>query len=181
MPATVLFSGGLDSAACAHFLSANGLDVTALFFDFGQAARDPELAAAEALCCHLDIPLITAKFITGQQYGVGEIVARNAFFVFGALMLTGRQASVIGLGIHSGTPYYDNSERFVHALGNLVAEHTDGRTTLAVPFATWSKQDIYDYSVASRIPIDLCYSCEAGSVPPCGDCLSCRDRRALSC
>jgi 7-cyano-7-deazaguanine synthase len=181
MPAIVLFSGGIDSAACAHFLRANGLEVTALFFDFGQAAKDSELRAAGALSNYFKIPLLTATFLAGQQYGVGEIVARNAFFVFAALMAIGRNTSVIALGIHSGSPYYDNSPRFLDALSTLVAEHTDGRTTLAAPFVSWSKQDIYDYCVATGVPIDLCYSCEAGSVPPCGNCLSCRDRRALSC
>jgi 7-cyano-7-deazaguanine synthase len=179
MAATVLFSGGLDSAACAHFMRANGHDVAALFFDFGQSAKEPELRAAEALCRQLPIPLTKATFIAGRPFGVGEIVGRNAFFVFAALMAMGRDTSVIAIGIHSGTPYYDNSPHFLNSLGNLVSEHTDGRTTLAAPFISWTKQDIYDYCIASQIPVELCYSCEAGEVPPCGICLSCRDRRAL--
>jgi 7-cyano-7-deazaguanine synthase len=31
------------------------------------------------------------------------------------------------------------------------------------------------------LPVQLTYSCELGSVPPCGLCLSCADRRALGC
>ena len=38
--ATVLMSGGIDSAACAAFLAAQGIKVSALFVDHGQAAAD---------------------------------------------------------------------------------------------------------------------------------------------
>lgn len=45
--ATVLISGGIDSAACAHLLAAQGHLVHGIFVDFGQAARDHESRAVE--------------------------------------------------------------------------------------------------------------------------------------
>jgi 7-cyano-7-deazaguanine synthase len=63
----------------------------------------------------------------------------------------------------------------------LIAECTDGATALFAPFLHWAKRDIIAYARSERLDLNLTYSCEAGRMPPCGMCLSCRDRRALLC
>lgn len=52
--AVVLLSGGLDSATCAAQAIADGYDVIALSFDYGQR-HDKELIAAQALVAALSI------------------------------------------------------------------------------------------------------------------------------
>lgn len=180
--AVVLFSGGLDSAACAHFLQKNGHAVRGLFIDYGQQAASLERSAAEQLSAFLGIRLSMMRVETERRFGSGEIRGRNAFLVF-ASMLDGDPAptQVIALGIHAGTAYYDCSPAFLQSIGRLVAEYTDGRTRVIAPFIKWTKNDIFTYSLREQLPIALSYSCEAGETPPCGLCLSCRDRRALSC
>jgi 7-cyano-7-deazaguanine synthase len=117
-----------------------------------------------------------------RSFGIGEIRGRNAFLIFACMLdsdCKGTQA--IALGIHAGTAYYDCSPAFLSTIGRLVAEYTDGCTRVLAPFIDWTKQEIFSYCVDKGIPVDVSYSCEAGEMPPCGLCLSCRDRRMLSC
>jgi 7-cyano-7-deazaguanine synthase len=179
--ATVLMSGGIDSAACAHFLRSSGMSVDGLFIDHGQAAAEPEAKAVAALAGHLGIAVRKAGLMGSHSFGAGELLGRNAFLIFTALLLSGGRSGLLGLGLHAGTPYYDCSEAFVAAIGQLVSENTDGRVSIVAPFISWTKKDVYDYFVSARLPIDATYSCEAGTEPTCGACASCRDRQVLGC
>lgn len=179
--ATVLMSGGLDSAACAHHLLSQGLVVDGIFIDFGQASARPESNAVKTMAEHLNLTVRQVKVTGSHGSGPGELLGRNAFLIFTALFLTGGRAGLIGLGLHAGTPYYDCSGVFIADIGKLVAEHTDGRVSIVAPFMTWTKKDVYDYFVSAGLPVSATYSCETGTEPTCGTCASCRDREALGC
>jgi 7-cyano-7-deazaguanine synthase len=88
---------------------------------------------------------------------------------------------ILALGIHSGTGYYDCSAAFMKSMAALVAEHTDGSLILLAPFLDWSKKQVYDYFTGAKLPIELTYSCEAGTNGACAVCNSCRDRSVLGC
>jgi 7-cyano-7-deazaguanine synthase len=179
--ATVLLSGGIDSAACAYLLARRGLAVQGLFFDFGQLAAAPEERAATSVAEHLQIPLQRLRLSGPEPYGAGEIPGRNAFFVFASLLHLRGRPGIVALGVHSGTGYYDCSEAFVASIDRLVAEHTDGRVSVIAPFVSWTKQDVYEYFRSTHVPVALTYSCESGTDPPCGLCASCRDRKTFGC
>lgn len=174
-------SGGIDSAACANLLSSRGMSVDGLFIDHGQAAAEREAKAVSTLAAHLGIDVRKAGLLASRPFGPGELPGRNAFLIFTALLLSGGRSGLLGLGLHAGTPYYDCSQAFVTAIGQLVAEHTDGRVSIVAPFVTWTKKDVFDYFVSAGLPIDSTYSCEAGTEPTCGACASCRDRAAIGC
>jgi 7-cyano-7-deazaguanine synthase len=110
---------------------------------------------------------------------VGEIPGRNALLVHLALATAGRDPAVLMLGIHAGTPYRDCTPAFVDAMQASLDFHRDGTLQLAAPFVTWSKSEVYAYARDAAVPLALTYSCEAGTVPPCGACRSCRDRELL--
>jgi 7-cyano-7-deazaguanine synthase len=178
----VLLSGGMDSAACAHYLQRNGHTVRGLFVDYGQKAAAQEQRAAEQVAAVLGIHVSKVKLLSPQAFGCGEIPGRNAFLIFSALMILGHdRPNAIAMGIHGGTPYYDCSPAFVESISRLVTEYTDACTRVIAPFVDWAKQEVFEYCIESKIPIELTYSCESGGVSPCGSCLSCRDRRMLSC
>jgi 7-cyano-7-deazaguanine synthase len=178
-PATVLLSGGIDSAACAHFLLSNDYKVRAAFFNYGQPAALPEATSAVAIARALRVPLKQYSIAGGPCFQSGEIVGRNAFLVLGALLLGQNPSGFIALGIHAGTTYYDCSPAFVESLARLLAEHTSGKLRLLTPFLNWTKREVYDYYTSTGLPYDYAYSCESGSIPPCGCCASCRDQAAL--
>jgi 7-cyano-7-deazaguanine synthase len=181
MNTIVLFSGGIDSGACAHYLARERHEVHPLFVDYGQRAATAEGAAASKLSCALGLTLDSFRMSTNRSFGAGEIRGRNAFLVLSAILSTVyKEPCTIALGIHAGTPYYDCTAAFIHSIDRLVAEQSDGSARVIAPFLSWSKKNIFEYFVKSRLPLELTYSCEAGEVPPCGVCLSCRDRKKLA-
>lgn len=179
--ATVLLSGGIDSATCAHLFQERGFAVRGVFIDYGQAAARPEEKAAKGVAARIGVPLNVHRVVGEGKFPAGELLGRNAFLLFSAIFLTKLRTGLIAMGVHSGTPYYDCSPPFVDAMTRLISEHTDGTLQLLAPFLSWSKMQVFDYFKTSGIPLELTYSCEAGSTPPCGRCASCRDRRLLGC
>jgi len=179
--ATVLMSGGIDSAACAALLIDQGLEVSAVFVDHGQAAVDFERVAVRSLAAVLRIEVQELAFTGAAPFGSGELVGRNAFLVFSAMFATRARSSRIALGLHAGTPYYDCSPAFVDTINRAVAEHTDNGVRVVAPFIEWTKREVYDYFIHAGLPIELTYSCESGCMPTCGRCASCQDRKALQC
>jgi 7-cyano-7-deazaguanine synthase len=178
----VMLSGGIDSAACVRYLQESGQSVQTLFVDYGQKAAGPERNAAEQLSSILGVELTKLQLKAPHSFGTGEISGRNAFLIFCCLLVKGHERpDAIAIGIHAGTPYYDCSPAFLEAVGRLVIEYTDGRTRVLAPFVDWTKQEIFEYFVKLGLPVEISYSCESGEIPPCGSCLSCRDRRMLSC
>jgi 7-cyano-7-deazaguanine synthase len=178
--AIVLLSGGIDSAACAHLLKAQGMTVEGVFLDYGQPAALREHVGARAIAEHLGISLFVITSRGPAKLGPGEVTGRNAFLIFSSMVLGPRREGILAIGIHSGTAYYDCSTAFMKAIGALVAEHTDGALTLLAPFLEWNKKQVFDYFTTAALPIDLTYSCEAGN-EVCAVCNSCKDRSALGC
>ncbi|MDV7341799.1 7-cyano-7-deazaguanine synthase [Terasakiella sp. A23] len=177
----VLLSGGIDSMACCHFLKTQGMEVSGLFVDFGQAACTNERIAAERVCDFLNISFAEINVSLPNQYGAGEVTGRNGFLIFSALMALKSEQSFIATGIHSGTDYYDCSVGFYSQMNKLVQECSNGAVTYIAPFKDWYKAGIVEYTRQNHLPFDLTYSCEAGTDEPCGHCLSCKDREAMKC
>lgn len=175
----ILLSGGLDSTACVHYYLNQGFDVEGIFVDYGQKAREKELSSARTIASHYGIKFSDCECGVPREHGQGEIVGRNAFLVFAALLARPEFRGIICLGIHSGVPYYDCSEVFARNLNRLLEGYTDGQVVLDTPFLRWDKRMILEYCKDNNVPIQLTYSCEVGSDPPCGKCMSCCDRRAL--
>ena len=177
--AIVLASGGLDSTACIQFYLDLDWEVKALFVDYGQAAIDAETESVCAVASHYAIDLAIAKLSAPTRFGVGEIRGRNAFLVFTALLVYPDLSGVIAMGIHSGTAYYDCSDRFLYQVTQVAEEYSEGQAKIDAPFLTWTKPMIYAYCQERGVPVSLTYSCELGTSPPCGHCNSCLDRGAL--
>ena len=180
--AVVLLSGGIDSYACAHFLRRNQFAVSAVFVDFGQAAVAQESAATAMISSSMGIA--TTVIHIGSEgrrlFDTGEIPARNLALISAATLFT-NGPRVVALGIHAGTEYFDCSPSFLTRADRLFAECTGGAVSLIAPFLDWTKTDVIAYARSERLNLGLTYSCERGTMPPCGTCLSCLDRKALKC
>lgn len=180
MNATILMSGGLDSSACAHYYKQRGYDVRGVHVSYGQPAEAAERRAMEQVCKFFGIRFSAFCATGSEKYGTGELFGRNLFLISCAMCLGKFDAGILAMGIHAGTPYYDCSPAFFELMSRVVAEHTDGRLQLAAPFLLWDKGEIVRYVRETDIPVQLTYSCEAGTPQPCGKCLSCLDRVALA-
>ena len=177
----LLLSGGLDLAACLHFLKLKGREVRGVFVDFGQAAALQERLAVEKLASHFGVPLQILQAKGPSLFGAGEIAGRNAFLILSAMVLGGIGRGVIAIGTHAGTSYYDCSELFLSRMNTLIEEYTGGQLTVYAPFISWYKPEIVKYFMEEKLPLEATYSCELGTIPPCGACASCEDRKALQC
>jgi 7-cyano-7-deazaguanine synthase len=177
--ATVLLSGGIDSTACLAFFLEEGVQVKAIFVDYGQAAASREAVAAKAVCTHFGISLYHIRCVGVSAKSAGLIVGRNAFLILAALMEMDEPHGLLAVGIHAGTNYWDCSADFVRHVQAIIDGYTDGRVRLSAPFLDWAKADIWRYCVDHHVPTELTYSCQLGLNQPCGSCLSCRDLEAL--
>jgi 7-cyano-7-deazaguanine synthase len=179
--ALVLLSGGMDSTACIHFLQNQHFQVTAFHIQYGQPASLIEMERSQEIAEYFNVPLKICQVHAATHLTDGEVQGRNAFLIFNALALAEQTNGIIAIGIHSGTNYYDCSLPFFKKIFTLVSESTNGRVLLLAPFIEWTKVDIFKYSQQHKLPTNLTYSCERGTTPPCGMCLSCKDRKGLEC
>jgi 7-cyano-7-deazaguanine synthase len=172
----VLLSGGIDSSACVAFYLRLGNRVTALFVDHGQRARAEERRAARRMARHFSVPLQTVTISGGPALGPGEILGRNALLATVPLALRPSTPRVIAMGLHKGSPYPDCQPPFAEHIQRLFDLYTQGCTQFGTPFLAWERPAILALCAQERVPIAKTYSCERGTSPPCGACLSCRDR-----
>jgi len=177
----VLLSGGVDSLACMNFYSRRGHSIKGVFVDYGQAAANHEESAATEIAKLYDVKLQKISVSFGNTFGEGEVLGRNPLLMMLALVASKSSASAIACGIHAGTSYYDCSKVFIDRISTIISEASCGKTQLLVPFVDWTKQEVFEYVKEQRLPIELTYSCEAGEMPECGRCLSCRDREVFGC
>ncbi|MHA1690493.1 MAG: 7-cyano-7-deazaguanine synthase [Candidatus Heimdallarchaeaceae archaeon] len=175
----ILLSGGIDSAACVHYFLDEKYEIDSIFIDYGQKAREKELLSAKKIANYYDIRFNRIVVRNSEVFSSGELLGRNAFLVFTAVMYKKPSSGIISLGIHSKVPYYDCSEDFVKNINNILDGYTNGRVLLYAPFLKWDKYMIYQYCKNNKVPVHLTYSCENGTSPPCGKCLSCMDRRVF--
>lgn len=177
--ATILLSGGLDSACCLAFYLRRSFKVEAVFVDYGQASTHSESRAARAISHHYSVPLRVIKLTPAQPKGPGLIRGRNAFLLLVALTESKVTNSLVALGIHAGTNYDDCSPVFVRRMQSVFDLCTGGTTQICAPFLKWRKPDIWAFAHGHGVPIQLTYSCECGLPQPCGSCDSCAALEAL--
>ena len=175
----VLLSGGIDSSACLQFYGEIGRPPAALFVDYGQAAAPLEAAAAQSVAAYYSVPFLSLKWSGYQTKHAGLIPGRNSFLISAAVMERPLSVSIIAIGVHSGTGYPDCTQSFLDAMQGALSVSENHSLQLAAPFSSWTKPDIIDYCRLRNVPLELTYSCERGTEPPCGGCLSCKDRSSF--
>ena len=175
----VLTSGGIDSTACVNFYKKMKFHVEGIFFDYGQASNKKEHAAVEAIGKYYKIPIKKITLTNNIKYQDGLIPGRNAFLYFGALMNFNNKNGIISSGIHSGTPYYDCSKKFLTEIQAIVDQYCQGVIKIEAPFLSFNKKEIWDYCLLEKVPLELTYSCELGKKQPCGKCSTCKDLQKL--
>lgn len=203
--AVVLLSGGLDSATTTAIAMAEGYEVIALSFRYGQR-HHKELEAAKKIAQALNVKehliidvnlsqwggsSLTDESMTIPQDGVQPNVipstyvpGRNTVFIAIALSLAeAKNAQAIYLGInavdYSGYP--DCRPEYLQAyqqLANLSSKAgIEGNAPkLVAPLVHDSKADIVRRALELNVPIADTWSCYQGGETPCGLCDSCRLR-----
>ncbi len=203
MKTIVILSGGLDSTTLLYHLKAEGHEVHALTFDYGQRHKR-ELAAAAEVCQItatsqeiVDLsalaPLFGANALTDhsvdlpegeyseETISVSTVPNRNMIMLSVAL---GRAISLgfdaVAFGAHGGVNdvmYPDCSPEFATAMNGVAKVCDDHDLTVLAPFVQWEKSDIVKRGGELQVPFELTWSCYDGDETPCGNCGTCVDRR----
>ena len=203
--AIVLLSGGLDSATAAAQAIADGYELIALSFRYGQR-HERELDAARTISSKLGIQEHYVIDVNLAQWGgssltdLAEILpqegvqpgvipstyvpGRNTVFIAIALSLAeAKAAQAIFLGInavdYSGYP--DCRPEYLEAFQHLASLSSKAGLEgmppkLVAPLVTDTKVDIVKRALRLGVPIEDTWSCYQGGDEPCGLCDSCRIR-----
>lgn len=202
--AIVILSGGLDSAVTLYKAHADGYDVDALTFRYGQR-HVKEIMCAAALCEHLGIPdpkvfefnlaSLVSTALTGQEeipteglskdIPVTWVPQRNTIFLalaFAYAETIHAEAVYAGFNAVDYSGYPDCRPEFVLAAEttlNLASKRfvTTGEVIrLKAPLIKMSKKDIVLLGTKLGVPFGLTWSCYKGKEEACGVCDSCRIR-----
>ena len=202
----VLFSGGVDSTTCLAISKAKDKDVISVSFDYGQRHRKPEIEAAKKIAKYYNVEqkIIDLKdiFKSGnssltnlekeishgdyknqieEDISNTEVEFRNGVFIsIMASLAMQYNADEIYFGAHqddSGTIYPDCSPEFVESIKKAIEIGTSGKVTLKAPFLNSTKTEIVSEGLKLGVPYEMTYSCYEGTVPPCGVCGTCIDRK----
>lgn len=204
--AVVLLSGGLDSTTCLAIARADGFEILALSFDYGQRSAS-ELNAAKAIAQasgvtrHHVIPLgigaLGGSALTDHAVAVPVqecagipvtyVPARNTIFLSYALALaevSGAQAIYIGVNARDYSGYPDCRPEFIkafEAMANLATKAAIEGNPIAieVPLIALSKAEIIRRGAQLGVDYSLTVSCYQADAlgRACGRCDSCRFRR----
>jgi 7-cyano-7-deazaguanine synthase len=203
--AIVLLSGGLDSATSAAQAIADGYELIALSFRYGQR-HERELIAAKQISEYLgiqehfvvDIPLaqwggsaltdrsmdIPTDGVKLDVIPVTYVPGRNTVFIAIALSLAeakGAEAIYLGINAVDYSGYPDCRPEYLAAYQQLAtlsskAGLEGNAPKLVAPLVMDTKVDIVRRALQMGVPVELTWSCYQGDEKPCGLCDSCRIR-----
>ena len=199
-------SGGLDSATLAHELAAEGHDLIALSFDYGQrhakeityAARCAERLGAEHHVVDLRSvgALLTGSALTDPGVDVPEghytdasmastvVPNRNAIMLSVAVgVAVARGAEAVATAVHAGDHaiYPDCRPEFIEAIEHEARVANEGFIAddfqVRAPFLHLNKDEIVRRGAALGVPFEETWSCYVGEELHCGRCGTCVERR----
>lgn len=203
--AIVLLSVGLDSATAAAQAMADGYDLIALSFLYGQR-HERELAAARQVAASLNIREHQVMDVNLAQWGGSSLAdqammvptdgvkpdeipstyvpGRNSVFIAIALSLAearGAEAIYLGINAVDYSGYPDCRPEYLEAFQHLATLSSksglEGKAPkLIAPLVMDSKTDIVYRALKLGVPIEQTWSCYQGGEEPCGLCDSCRIR-----
>ena len=193
--ALLLASGGLDSTTVGYQLTAAGVEVVPIFFDYGQHCVDVEWSRVnEVLPSDMRRPErfnISDLFRGSQSRMIREadlwteevkdddlyIPYRTMLFFASAAV----RAQTVGiLDVYTGfinsnhAKEIDCTAAFMNSLDELTSNI--GPVRFHSPFRFSSKADVAKTAAKLGVPIGRTYSCQASAQFPCGACPNCVER-----
>lgn len=190
MKLVTLVSGGLDSTLVACLAAETGAEQFPLFVDYGQRAKNRELAACRGAMQKLGL----AAPRVAQLDGWGQLIrsgltdarlrvredaytpGRNTLFLLAGASYAaqvGAEAVAIGL-LHEDTSLFPDQTRiFLRKAEDLFELAVGLRVRVLAPLADFHKIDVVE--LARQKGITQTYSCHLGEAEPCGECIACRE------
>lgn len=197
----VIYSGGMDSFTVLHRALAEGYDVYALSFNYGQR-HSKELQYAAEVCAKLDVhhlitditqinQLLQGSSLTSDEIEVAEghytaenmkstiVPNRNMILLSLAVgYAVSLKAEKVFYGAHSGdhTIYPDCRPEFVHAMNDVTRIANFEPVEIVSPFLNDDKIGILRYGLSLGLDYGETWTCYNGREKACGKCGSCVER-----
>ena len=204
--AVVLLSGGLDSTTTLAKAIADGNEVTALSFDYGQR-HSKELVSASNVANHygvkhvivkidlsmfrsaltdksIDVPENRDESQMGSDIPVTYVPSRNIIMMSVAAGLCesiDAEKIYIGANVIDYSGYPDCRPEFFYAFQKMLEVGTksgvEGHAIkIETPILSLSKAEIVKLGKELEAPLHLTWSCYEGGEKACGKCDSCQLR-----
>lgn len=200
--AVVIYSGGMDSFTVLNRALADGYQVYALSFHYGQrhskeleyAARVCEqlgvahkvvdiraintLLAGSALTSDIDVP--SADYAEGNMQAT-VVPNRNMILLSLAIgYAVSIDADAVYYGAHSGDHdiYPDCRPEFVEAMNQVSQLANYKAIPVHSPYLYQSKAEILADGIAMGLDYSNTWTCYNGREKACGECSACRERLA---
>ncbi len=202
----VLVSGGMDSATLLWLAKKEFDEVYAISFDYGQKHKieldfAKQLTEIAGVKKHFIVEIPHLKGIEGSaltdenievpseeypnQPPITTVPMRNLNFLsIAASFCDVYEIENIGIGIHSvDSPYPDcraefasSAEAAINSSSVMVAKKKN-RIRVYTPFLGMTKADVLKIGIDLGVPYEKTYSCYKGTIPPCGECATCQQRK----
>lgn len=194
----VILSGGPDSTTLAYWARAEGYEVHALIFNYGQRAqREIEYAVRTAKRLNIPFQVVDLSPLKGLYTGVTSLVDsgipvassfdrslivpfRNGIFLSIAVAYASSiEARRIFYGAHLEDQafYPDTRREFYKAFEASARLGTGEEITIEAPFGEILKSEILKRGYELGVPYESTWSCYLNGLRHCGVCESCRNRR----
>ncbi|MDP3960220.1 MAG: 7-cyano-7-deazaguanine synthase [Pseudorhodobacter sp.] len=190
MSVVTLVSGGLDSTLVALLAHEEGLEQYPLFIDYGQRAKNKELAACRAVLARLGLPEPTVAEIGGFggliRSGLTDpslrvledafTPGRNLLFLLMAsayAIQRGADAVSIGLLHENASLFPDQTNAFLCQAEAMLSASMGRSIRVIAPLAAFHKVDVV--ALAQEKGIVGTYSCHLGDDEACGTCIACNE------
>ncbi len=202
----VLLSSGLDSQTLMYELLNRGNDVTAIHVLMHTKQAKAQLGRVTNVTAKAHVPLFVMDLSPVQGLFAGSALTdadlptgrsvedmaneginptymplRNTILLaLAASYAEGHDIEAVAYGAHAsdGVHYADTTPRYYRAIERAIREGSAKRIDVWAPFIRWSKERIIQHAAVLQVPVELSYTCYAGTEPPCGVCDSCIGRIA---
>lgn len=195
----------MDSATLLWLAKKEFDDVYAISFEYGQKHKielefAKELAKIANVKQHFIVEIPHLKGIKGSaltdknidipsesypnEPPITTVPMRNLIFLsITATFCDLEKIENIGIGIHSvDSPYPDCRAEFASSIeaainaSSIMVAKEKNRIRVYTPFLGMTKTDVLKLGLKLNVPYDKTYSCYKGSMPPCMECATCKQR-----
>ena len=203
--ATLIVSGGMDSATLAYFYAEQGYELHLVGFNYGQR-HSKELLSLEKIAKTLEcswqvVDLTKLKEALGgssltsddvevpdghyaeETMRITVVPNRNAIMLSIATGIAVANGSeIVATGVHAGDHfiYPDCRPEFISAIGKAFLLGTEGHAvegfSLQAPFVLATKAEICEVGMGLGVPYEDTWSCYKGGEKHCGRCGTCVER-----